>query len=254
VSKKTRLDQLMVARGLADSRDWAQRLVRAGEVRVNGQVIDQPAKLLVDDPAMLISVDAPPKYVSRGGFKLDGALDAFGINPAGLTCADVGSSTGGFSDCLLQRGASRIYALDVGNNQLHWKLRNDPRMVIQEKVNVRFVDALAEPIALAVIDVSFISLALILPKVFGWIGAPHSAPGVVALIKPQFEAGREKVGKGGIVRDPAVHDEVVARVTAVADRLGWARVGLIDSPLLGSDGNKEFLAWFRPQSQNVVST
>jgi 23S rRNA (cytidine1920-2'-O)/16S rRNA (cytidine1409-2'-O)-methyltransferase len=258
----------MVARGLADSRDWAQRLVRAGEVRVNGQVIDQPAKLLVDDPAMTIAVDAPPKYVSRGGFKLEGALDAFAIDPSGLICADVGSSTGGFTDCLLQRGAPRVYALDVGNNQLHWKLRNDARIVaqlpvqlvvadiervdarivIQEKVNVRHVDALAEPIQFAVIDVSFISLALILPKVFGWFtpGAQHS--GVVALIKPQFEAGREKVGKGGIVRDPAVHDEVVARVTATAFGLGWARAGLIDSPILGTDGNKEFLAWFRPQT------
>jgi 23S rRNA (cytidine1920-2'-O)/16S rRNA (cytidine1409-2'-O)-methyltransferase len=245
---KVRLDQLMVARGLADSRDWAQRLVRAGEVRVNGQVIDQPAKLLVDDPAMTIAVDAPPKYVSRGGFKLEGALDAFAIDPSGLICADVGSSTGGFTDCLLQRGAPRVYALDVGNNQLHWKLRNDARIVIQEKVNVRHVDALAEPIQFAVIDVSFISLALILPKVFGWFtpGAQHS--GVVALIKPQFEAGREKVGKGGIVRDPAVHDEVVARVTATAFGLGWARAGLIDSPILGTDGNKEFLAWFRPQT------
>jgi 23S rRNA (cytidine1920-2'-O)/16S rRNA (cytidine1409-2'-O)-methyltransferase len=245
---KVRLDQLMVARGLADSRDWAQRLVRAGEVRVNGQVIDQPAKLFLDDPAMTIAVDAPPKYVSRGGFKLEGALDAFAIAPSGLTCADIGSSTGGFTDCLLQRGAARVYALDVGNNQLHWKLRNDPRIVIQEKVNVRYVDALAEPIHLAVIDVSFISLALILPKVFGWFtpGAKHS--GVVALIKPQFEAGREKVGKGGIVRDPAVHDEVVARVTSTALGLGWARVGLIDSPILGTDGNKEFLAWFRPQT------
>lgn len=245
---KIRLDQLMVARGLADSRDWAQRLVRAGEVRVNGQVVDQPAKLFADDPALAIAVDAPPKYVSRGGFKLEGALDAFGIDPAGLACADVGSSTGGFTDCLLQRGAARVYALDVGNNQLHWKLRNDPRIVIQEKVNVRHVMALAEPIQLAVIDVSFISLALILPRVFGWFAPGAAGMGVVALIKPQFEAGREHVGKGGIVRDPAVHDAVVARVSAFADGQGWARAGLIESPILGTDGNKEFLAWFRPRA------
>jgi 23S rRNA (cytidine1920-2'-O)/16S rRNA (cytidine1409-2'-O)-methyltransferase len=241
---RLRLDALLVARGLAESRDWAQRLIRAGEVRVNAQVIDQPSKLFEDSITVEITVDQPPKYVSRGGFKLEGALDAFALSPAGLVCADVGSSTGGFTDCLLQRGAARVYALDVGVHQLHWKLRNDPRVIVQEKVNVRYLEALAEPIALAVIDVSFISLALILPRVAGWFEASGGA-GIVALIKPQFEAGREQVGKGGIVRDPAVHDAVLERIRALAAQLGWPVERVIDSPILGTDGNKEFLARLR---------
>jgi 23S rRNA (cytidine1920-2'-O)/16S rRNA (cytidine1409-2'-O)-methyltransferase len=248
---KTRLDVLLVERGLAESRDWAQRLIRAGEVRVDGQVIDQPSKTFAG--GVVIDVEQPPKYVSRGGFKLEAALDAFHVNPAGMTCADVGSSTGGFTDCLLQRGAAKVYALDVGNNQLHWKLRNDARVVVMEKVNVRFLDALPAPIALAVIDVSFISLALVLPRVFGWLKNPSpSGRGlgeglVIALIKPQFEAGREKVGKGGIVRDPAVHEEVLARITAFCESQGWPAQGVIPSPILGTDGNREFLALLQPK-------
>jgi 23S rRNA (cytidine1920-2'-O)/16S rRNA (cytidine1409-2'-O)-methyltransferase len=245
---KTRLDVLLVARGLAESRDWAQRLIRAGEVRVNDQVVDQPAKLFADD--VMIAVEQPPKYVSRGGFKLEAALDHFQVDPGGLTCADVGSSTGGFTDCLLQRGAAKVYALDVGNNQLHWKLRNDPRVVVMEKVNVRYLDALPEPIDLAVVDVSFISLELVLPRVFEWMTPPPTPPlkgrgDVVALIKPQFEAGKNKVGKGGIVRDPAVHQEVIERITAFCANQGWPAQGLIESPILGADGNKEFLALLR---------
>ncbi len=244
VAKKIRLDQLLVERGLAESRDWAQRLIRAGEVRLDDQVIDQPAKLVVNTPALTITVDTPPKYVSRGGLKLEGALDAFQIDPSGRVCADVGSSTGGFTDCLLQRGAAKIYALDVGNNQLHWKLRNNARLVVQEKVNVRYLDALPEPITLAVIDVSFISLELIVPKVFGWFNSDGGL-GVVALIKPQFEAGREKVGRGGIVRDPLVHTAVIERISDYVAKLGWPVVQLIESPIFGMDGNKEFLAWMR---------
>lgn len=246
---KTRLDVLLVARGLAESRDWAQRLIRAGEVRVDGQVIDQPSKTFPD--TIVIDVEQPPKYVSRGGFKLEAALDFFKVDPVGFTCADVGSSTGGFTDCLLQRGAAKVYALDVGNNQLHWKLRNDPRVVVMEKVNVRFLDALPEYINLAVIDVSFISLELILPKVFGWFRKPSPSGrglgegSVIALIKPQFEAGREKVGKGGIVRDPAVHEEVIQRITAFCAAQGWPAQGVIPSPILGADGNREFLALLR---------
>jgi 23S rRNA (cytidine1920-2'-O)/16S rRNA (cytidine1409-2'-O)-methyltransferase len=257
---KSRLDVLLVARGLAESRDWAQRLIRAGEVRVNEQVVDQPAKLF--DEAVTIVVAQPPKYVSRGGLKLEAALDAFYIDPAGWVCADVGSSTGGFTDCLLQRGAAKVYAVDVGTHVMHWKVRNDPRVVLMENTNVRSVDALPEPIQLAVIDVAFISLTLVLPKVFAWF-APATATasaatpqtksatqgaqtgaragGVIALIKPQFEAGREKVGKGGIVRDAAVHAEVVARIQRFAAQLNWHTHALIDSPILGGDGNKEFL-------------
>ena len=211
-------------------------------MRVNGQVIDQPASTHIDVGALVITVDNPPRYVSRGGFKLEAALDTFAVYPHGRVCADVGSSTGGFTDCLLQRGAQRVHALDVGANQLHWKLRNDPRVRVQERVNVRFVDALPEPVALVVIDVSFISLRLILPKTVAWLSPANL--GIIALIKPQFEAGREQVGKGGIVRDPAVHLAVVERVTGFAATLGWPARAVIDSPILGTDGNKEFLAHF----------
>ncbi len=237
---KARLDALMVARGLAESRDWAQRLIRAGEVRVNDQVVDQPARRFDEDVA--ITVAQTPRYVSRGGYKLEAALDHFHVEPAGWICADVGSSTGGFTDCLLQRGAARVYAIDVGSNQLHWRLRQDPRVVVMEGVNARYLEALPEPIALAAVDVSFISLELILPKVFGWMARPSG--GVIALIKPQFEAGRAQVGKGGIVRDPRVHREVVARITSFCAQHGWSARGVIESPILGAEGNKEFLTWF----------
>jgi len=246
--RKTRLDVMMVARGLAETRDWAQRLSRAGEVRVNEQVVDQPSKMFLDD--ILIVVENPPRFVSRGGFKLEAALEQFHLDVTGLTCVDVGSSTGGFTDCLLQHGAHRVLALDVGNNQLHWKLRKDPRVFVSEGVNVRYLEALSEPVQFAVIDVSFIGLELILPRVFGWLKASapfsgESAGSVVALIKPQFEAGRAKVGRGGIVRDPAVHQEVVERVVAFCRSEGWHARGVIDSPILGTDGNKEFLVWLR---------
>ncbi len=241
---KRRLDVLMVEHGFAETRDWAQRLIRAGEVRVNDQVIDQPAKLFVDD--IRIAVKNPPPYVSRGGLKLASALDQFHLDPAGLVCVDVGSSTGGFTDCLLQRGAVKVFAIDVGTGQLHWKLRNDPRVVVMEKVNVRHLESLPAPVQFAVIDVSFISLTMILPRVFDWLtasAAQTGAPGVIALIKPQFEAGREKVGRGGIVRDPAVHQEVIDHILTFCAQQGWPSRGLIESPILGMDGNKEFLVW-----------
>lgn len=232
----------MIARGLVESRDWAQRLIRAGEVRVNGQVVDQPAHRV--DESVEIAIDKPPKYVSRGGFKLEAALDHFEVDPTGWICADVGSSTGGFTDCLLQRGAARVYAIDVGANQLHWRLRQDARVVLMEKVNARYLEVLPEPIDLTVVDVSFISLTLILPKVFGWM-RPKSGQ-VIALIKPQFEAGREHVGKGGIVRDPSVHQRVVAGVVEFAAERGWQSHGVIPSPITGSEGNVEFLILLRP--------
>lgn len=247
---KSRLDVLLVSRGLAESQDWAQRLIRAGEVRVNDQVIDQPAKLVADD--VDVAIKQPPKYVSRGGFKLEAALDAFGMAPQGWVCADVGSSTGGFTDCLLQRGAAKIYALDVGTGVMNWKLRNDPRVILTEKTNVRFVESLPEPVQLVVMDVSFISLKVLLPNVFKWLTRGGGREGkierwgnVIALIKPQFEAGREQVGKGGIVRDPAVHAEVIERIQQFAAERGWPAHGLIESPIFGGDGNKEFLIWLQ---------
>jgi 23S rRNA (cytidine1920-2'-O)/16S rRNA (cytidine1409-2'-O)-methyltransferase len=243
MTPKERLDVLLVQRGLAESRDWAQRLIRAGQVRVDGQLVAQPAKRFGQEAD--ITLVQPPRYVSRGGYKLEAALQRFGLAPAGWVCADVGCSTGGFTDCLLQHGAARVYAIDVGSGQLHWRLRQDPRVVVMEGVNARYLEALPEAVALAVVDVSFISLTLILPNVFRWV-KPTEAGGVVALIKPQFEAGREHVGKGGIVRDPAVHQAVLARVTEWCARLGWPAQAVIASPILGADGNKEFLAWFKP--------
>jgi len=243
MTPKERLDILLVKRGLAESRDWAQRLIRAGQVRVDGQRVDQPARRFEFD--VNIVVIQPPRYVSRGGYKLQAALERFGLSPAGWTCADVGCSTGGFTDCLLQHGAARVYAVDVGSGQLHWRLRQDSRVVVMEGVNARYLNALPELVELVVADVSFISLTLILPSAFCWVKQPVVG-GVVALVKPQFEAGREHVGKGGIVRDPAVHQLVLARVTDFCARLGWPAQAVIESPILGADGNKEFLAWFKP--------
>lgn len=238
MADKVRLDVLLVMRGLAESREWAQRLIRAGEVRVNGQVVDQPAQRVAADAQL--EVEQPPKYVSRGGWKLEAALAHFGVDPSGWVCADVGSSTGGFTDCLLQHGAARVYAIDVGAHQLHWRLRNDPRVVLMERTNARYLDTLPEPIDLATVDVSFISLKLILPQVFKWLRDPGGR--VIALIKPQFEAGREHVGKGGIVRDPAVHRAVIEDLRAFVAQRGWCMRDVIPSPILGADGNQEFLA------------
>lgn len=238
-STKVRLDVLLVARGLAESRDWAQRLIRAGEVRVNGELLTHPDRRV--DANASVELIAPPKYVSRGGFKLEAALDYFGVDPRGLVCADVGSSTGGFTDCLLQRGAARVYAIDVGSNQLHWRLRNDPRVIAMEGVNARYLFTLPEPVDLVVIDVSFISLRLIAPTAGAWL---REGGCMIALIKPQFEAGRSQVGKGGIVRDPQVHEQVVGEVCAHMAQRGWQTGGVIPSPILGADGNREFLALF----------
>jgi 23S rRNA (cytidine1920-2'-O)/16S rRNA (cytidine1409-2'-O)-methyltransferase len=233
---RERLDRVMVDRGLAESRERAQALIMAGSVAVDGQPARRAA-MPIDDAAE-IAVKARMPYVSRGGLKLAHAIEHFGLDVAGLTMADVGASTGGFTDCLLQRGAARVYAIDVGYGQLDWRLRQDPRVVVMERTHAREVAALPEPIDAAVVDVSFISLRQVLPNVFGWL-----APGgwVVALIKPQFEAGREQVGKGGVVRDPAVHDEVILRVTHAVEALGKRVAGVTPSPILGPAGNREFL-------------
>jgi 23S rRNA (cytidine1920-2'-O)/16S rRNA (cytidine1409-2'-O)-methyltransferase len=190
-----------------------------------------------------IEVAAPLAYVSRGGTKLAGALNAFGLDVAGRVCADVGACTGGFTDVLLQRGAARVYAIDVGQGQLDWKLRQDERVVVMERTNARYLESLAEPIDLAVIDVSFISLKLVLPAVRQWLAAGGE---VVALIKPQFEAGPEAVGKGGVVRDPAVHRAVLVDLLGWATAAEWRVSGLIRSSIQGADGNVEFLVWLRP--------
>lgn len=236
---KKRLDRLLVERGLAESREKAQALIMAGEVLVNGQKGAKPGQAVAEDAA--IEVLARPPYVSRGGYKLAAALDGFGVSVEGLVCLDIGSSTGGFTDVLLQRGAARVHAVDVGAGQLDWKLRNDPRVVVHEGVNARELtfDEIGEHAALAVMDVSFISATLVAPAV-----APLLLPDgkMIVLVKPQFEVGRGQVGKGGIVRDPELHRAACARVSAAMEALGF-RTRLMESPILGAEGNKEFLLY-----------
>ena len=237
---KKRLDLLLVDRGLAKSRARAQRLIRAGLVRVEGQMADKPGTQVATSAE--ITLKARPRFVSRGGEKLDAALVRFGLDTEGVVAADVGASTGGFTDCLLQRGACRVYAIDVGYGQFDWRLRNDPRVVVMERTNARYLESLPEPVDLVTVDVSFISLGLILPAAVQWL---RSKGQVVALIKPQFEAGRRDVGKGGVVRDPDVHRRVLERVLNVAAELNLGLRGLMSSPLRGPAGNVEFLGWWR---------
>jgi 23S rRNA (cytidine1920-2'-O)/16S rRNA (cytidine1409-2'-O)-methyltransferase len=236
-----RLDQLLAVRGLFASREQARRAVMAGEVRVAGQVVDKPGVPVAEDAAL--EVTARPPFVSRGGLKLAAALDHFQVDVAGRVCLDVGASTGGFTDCLLQRGAARVYALDVGRGQLEWRLRQDPRVVPMEGINARHLaaDALPEPCDLVTVDVSFISLLKVVPAL-----VPHLCLGglLVALVKPQFEAGRGAVGKGGIVRDEAVRRRVIDERVAQLAALGLESRGVIDSPVPGAEGNVEGLALF----------
>jgi 23S rRNA (cytidine1920-2'-O)/16S rRNA (cytidine1409-2'-O)-methyltransferase len=234
---RQRIDQLLVDRGLAESREKAKALIIAGQVLVNGQRAEKPGALAPADAAVELLERMP--WVSRGGYKLAGALDHWKIGVAGKVCVDVGSSTGGFTDCLLQRGAARVHCVDVGKGQLHWKLRNDPRVVLHEGVNARHLTAemLGEMVQFAVCDVSFISVTLILPVLAGLLAPPRE---FVVLVKPQFEVGRGQVGKGGIVRDPELHREVCERVRRAAESLGFA-TDVIESPIPGAEGNKEFL-------------
>ncbi len=246
------LDQLLVARGLAETRTKAQALLMAGVVQVNGHPHTKPGTVV--DEASTITVAQPLPYVSRGGHKLAHALDTAGLSPAGLVALDVGASTGGFTDVLLQRGAVRVYAVDVGYGQLDWRLRQDERVVPLERTNIRYLEALPLPPTLpemtsprtppraqcATIDVSFISLRLVLPPVQRLI-TPDAW--IVALVKPQFEAGPQQVGKGGVVRDPAIHDRVVQDIQDTARSLGLTPRGLTRSPLIGPAGNVEFLLW-----------
>jgi 23S rRNA (cytidine1920-2'-O)/16S rRNA (cytidine1409-2'-O)-methyltransferase len=236
---KIRLDLLLVARGMVESRSLAQRLVMAGQVRVNGEVVLKPSVNV--DQAVEIHLDHGPKYVSRGGEKLEGALLAFNIQVRGLICADVGASTGGFTDCLLQNGARRVYAIDVGKGILHWKLRQNADVVVMEQTNARYVERLPEEIQFLSIDASFISIKTILPVAKNWLTTPAE---IVSLVKPQFEAGRKEVSRGdGVIRDPEIHRRVLLEVLPFAQELGYGLKGLIRSPLLGPKGNVEFLAW-----------
>ncbi len=240
---RKRLDLILVGRGLAESRQRAQRLIMAGQVLVDGRVVDKPGTRVSQEADITLKATLP--YVSRGGLKLEAALDHFAVEVAGVVAADVGASTGGFTDCLLQRGASKVYAIDVGYGQLAWRLRNDPRVVVMERVNVRYLEGLPELVDLATVDVSFISLELVLPAVIGFLKSDGE---IVALIKPQFEAGRKQVGKGGVVRDPTVYRAVLRKVLLWAQEHGLVVRGLMTSPLKGPAGNVEFLAHFvRPE-------
>ncbi len=250
--KKMRLDLLLVERGLADSRSLAQRLVMEGLVRVNGERVLRSAASVATDVQLV--VEQGPPFVSRGGDKLEAALQKFGMEVEGEVCADVGASTGGFSDCLLQHKARRVYAIDVGRGILDWKLRQDPRVVVMEGTNVRFVESLPEPVQLVTIDVSFISLKVILPVVRKWFADEPEQPGaVIALIKPQFEAGRKEASRGkGVIRDPATHRAVLLEVLDYAQQLGYLVRGLIHSPLTGPKGNTEFLAWLEASEREAA--
>ncbi len=249
---KIRLDVLLVERGLAESRAKAQALIMAGQVRVNDQVALKPATAI--DTKSALTVDTGPRFVSRGGEKLDAALEKFRIDVKDFICADVGASTGGFTDCLLQRGATKVYAIDVGKGILHWKLRNYARVVVMEETNARHVESLPEAVSLVTVDASFISLKILLPVIKKWfdfsLRTSHSNEvkskkgEVLALIKPQFEAGKKDVARGdGVIRDPEIHRQVLLDVLTFAKQGGFSLRGLIKSPLLGPKGNAEFLVW-----------
>lgn len=240
MKNKKRLDVLLTEKGYAETRTKAQAIIMSGLVYVAGQKADKPGAAYEDTVDIEVRSGGCP-YVSRGGLKLEKALRDFGIRPEGYVCSDSGASTGGFTDCLLQQGASKVFAIDVGYGQLDWKIRSDPRVVVMERTNVRYVtpEQLGEPLDLSVVDVSFISLKIVLPVIKTFL---KPAGQVVCLIKPQFEAGREKVGKNGVVRDPATHKEVLDEFVAFTKNAGFRILGLTFSPVKGPEGNIEFLA------------
>jgi 23S rRNA (cytidine1920-2'-O)/16S rRNA (cytidine1409-2'-O)-methyltransferase len=246
---KDRLDHLLVTRGLAQSRDVAVRMILAGEVKIGGEVMDKPARLFPPDAAIEVR-HASTRFVSRGGDKLNAALDACAIDPQGLVCLDVGCSTGGFTDCLLQKGAARVYGVDVGYGQFDWRLRQDPRVVLLERTNIRYIDSslIPEPVGLVVIDVSFISLAKVLPALVPLL-QPRAS--IITLVKPQFEVGKGQVGRGGIVRDEVQRQGALQGVVNCARLLGMHLRKALDSPLKGKKGNLEILAVFEFQAKNL---
>ena len=239
MSNKTRLDVLLVEQGLQESRQKAQATIMAGIVYVNNRKVDKPGTAVPNDAHIEVR-GKTLRYVSRGGLKLEKALRDFGVKPEGYVCSDSGASTGGFTDCLLQQGAKKVFAIDVGYGQLDWKIRSDPRVVVMEKTNIRYVtpEQLGEPLDLSVVDVSFISLKIVLPAIQKLLKPTGQ---VLCLIKPQFEAGRDKVGKKGVVREKSTHKEVLDDFVALADSLGFKILGLTFSPVKGPEGNIEFL-------------
>ena len=255
---KKRLDVLLVEQGYADTRSKAQAIIMSGLVYVDGQKADKPGISYEESVSLEVRTGGCP-YVSRGGLKLEKALRDFGVDPTGYVCSDSGASTGGFTDCLLQQGASKVFAIDVGYGQLDWKIRSDPRVVVMERTNVRYVtpEQLGEPLDLSVIDVSFISLKIVLPVIKTFLKPTGQ---VLCLIKPQFEAGKDKVGKKGVVRDPQTHKEVLDNFVALANELEFKILGLTFSPVKGPEGNIEFLGHLtladktpiQPDTQQVV--
>jgi 23S rRNA (cytidine1920-2'-O)/16S rRNA (cytidine1409-2'-O)-methyltransferase len=240
--ERDRCDHVLTAQGLVQSRDAAIRMILAGKVKSNGAIVDKPSRVIPID-AVIEIIGARQPFVSRGGEKLEEALGSGSIYPRGLICLDVGCSTGGFTDCLLQRGAARVYAVDVGYGQFDWRLRQDPRVVLIERTNIRHMPASAipEPVDLAVIDVSFISLTKVLPPITRFLRVPAR---VIALIKPQFEVGKGQVGRGGVVRDDAQRAEAAQRVVRFAEDMGLRTIGIVASPIKGKKGNQEILAIF----------
>ncbi len=243
--KKTRLDMFLVDHGFFPSREQAQRAIMAGEIRVGDAVVDKASAKVSSDAAVSVRMAAP--FVGRGGVKLEGALTHFGLEVSGLTALDIGASTGGFTDCLLQRGAAKVYAIDVGHGQLAWKIRNDPRVIVREKLNARFLSRadVPDPIDFCVIDVSFISLTLILPNPFELV-TPNGM--ILALIKPQFELQASDVGRGGIVREPALHEKAQEKIRDFVREAGHEVVGIVPSGITGTDGNQEFFICVRTKS------
>ena len=239
MASKKRLDLTLMDRGLVESRQKGRALIMAGKVLVNDQPVEKPGTPVFEDDRILVKYETL-KYVSRGGYKLEAAIQGYGVDVAGRICMDVGASTGGFTDCLLQNGARHVYAVDVGYGQLAWKLRQDPRVTPIERTNIRYMpaEAIPEPVDLATVDVSFISLKIVLPAMMPWI-VPGGA--IIALIKPQFEVGKGKVGKGGVVRDPGLHAEVIDGLSVFFSEMGLAYRAPIPSPVLGPKGNQEFI-------------
>ncbi len=237
--EKDRLDRLLVERGLADSRQKAQALIMAGQVLVDDQKVEKCGATVSASASLRLLAGATTKYVGRGGLKLEAALDHFGVDPGRKTCLDVGASTGGFTDCLLQRGAAKVFAVDAGTNQLDWKLRQDERVVVLEKTNGRYLtfERIGTRVALATMDVSFISSTLILPLLPPLL---ETGGELLSLVKPQFELGPAQVGKGGIVRDARLHEEAIAKVSRTLEELGFTEIGRVESALLGAEGNREF--------------
>ena len=243
------MDILLVERGLAESRAQAQRLVMAGQVRVDDQLVLKSSATVLPDAR--IRIERGPRFVSRGGEKLEAALNRFALTVSGKICADLGASTGGFTDCLLQHGATKVYAIDVGKGILHWKLRQNPQVVVMENTNARYINQLPEPVQIVTVDASFISLKVLLPVICGWF--PSEGGEAVGLIKPQFEAGRSQVARGeGVIRDSAVHYQVLMDVLNAAQQEGYEVRDLMRSPLLGPKGNVEFFVYLVYPQARVV--